>query len=156
MVLRGQSSGAIATIDDVRLLSDIGAFVVVLSLFLILIILVIPRFETGTKIFTLTNDPENNLWTAIAEDETFTASGTLENVQEMQVSVRDAFRSVYWTIQQFQVEMYRASRSDIAMGKRRRLEKRRTKLESSVPKQEKEQDQAIIEQMVTLCTIILS
>ena len=50
-----------------------------------------PRFETGTKVFTLVNDVDNNqdVATTIAE-ESFTASGTLETVQENIISVRNA------------------------------------------------------------------
>ena len=50
-----------------------------------------PRFETGTKVFTLTNDEDNDpdVATTIAE-EAFTASGTLETVQENIISVRNA------------------------------------------------------------------
>ena len=50
-----------------------------------------PRFETGTKVFTLTNDVDNdpNVASTLAE-EAFTASGTLETVQENIISVRNA------------------------------------------------------------------
>ena len=50
-----------------------------------------PRFETGTKVFSLTNDENNNPDNATTlGEETFTSSGTLETVQESIVSVRNA------------------------------------------------------------------
>jgi len=91
MILRGQSSGAIATIDDVQLLSDIGAFCAGSFYIPNPNNISFPRFETGSKVLTLTNDAENNPDNATTlTDETFTASGTLETVQENIVSVRNA------------------------------------------------------------------
>ena len=91
MVLRGQSSGAIATIDDVQLLSDIGAFCAGSFYIPNPNNISFPRFETGSKVLTLTNDPENNPDNATTvTDETFTSAGTLETVQENIVSVRNA------------------------------------------------------------------
>ena len=91
MVLRGSTSGAEATITNVRLVSDLAAnltgsfFIPDPNNFNH------PRFETGTKVFTLTNDVDNdpNVATTIAE-EGFTSSGTLETVQENIISVRNA------------------------------------------------------------------
>ena len=90
MILRGENSGAIATITDVKLLSDIGATCIG-SLFLPVPDQFHPRFETGTKLLTLTNDSENSEdeATTIA-NESFTASGTIETVQENILSVRNA------------------------------------------------------------------
>ena len=91
MILRGQNSGAIATIDDVQLLSDIGAFCGGSFYIPNPNNISFPRFETGSKVLSLTNDPENNPDNATTlADETFTASGTLETVQENIVSVRNA------------------------------------------------------------------
>ena len=91
MVLKGVSSGAEATITDVRLISDIGADL--LGSFYIPNPNNIdhPRFEVGTKVFTLVNDQDNDQdnATTIAE-EAYTASGTLETVQENIVAVRNA------------------------------------------------------------------
>ena len=91
MVLRGQSSGALATITEVRLLSDLSAFCGGSFFVPNPNNFNFPRFETGTKVFTVTNDPENDddLATTTA-DETFTASGTLETVQENILSIRNA------------------------------------------------------------------
>ena len=91
MVLRGQSSGAIATIDDVQLLSDIGAFCGGSFYIPNPNNISFPRFETGAKVLSLTNDPDNNPDNATTvTDETFTSAGTLETVQENIVSVRNA------------------------------------------------------------------
>jgi len=91
MVLVGQSSGAVATIDDVKLLSDISATLIGSFFIPNPNNFNFPRFETGTKVLSLTNDPDNNpdLATTLT-DETFTASGTLETVQENIISVRNA------------------------------------------------------------------
>jgi len=89
--LRGQSSGALATITNVRLISDISAFCGGSFFIPNPNNINFPRFETGTKVFTLTNDPENDPDTATTIcDETFTASGTLETVQENIISIRNA------------------------------------------------------------------
>ena len=50
-----------------------------------------PRFESGTKTFTLVNNNTNdqNAATTIAE-EAFSSSGTIETVQENIISVRNA------------------------------------------------------------------
>ena len=50
-----------------------------------------PRFECGTKVFTLINDKNNihNFASTVGEDP-YTASGTIENVQEQIISVRNA------------------------------------------------------------------
>ena len=91
MSLVGKTSGAKATITDVRLVSDISAT--------ILGCLYIPnpsnpsnpKFETGKKIFTLVNNETNdqNNATTVAET-SFISSGTLETVQENIISVRNA------------------------------------------------------------------
>ena len=91
MVLRGSTSGAEATVTNVRLVSDLAANLTGSFFIPNPNILTHPRFETGTKVFTLTNDVDNdpNVATTIAE-ETFTSSGTLETVQENIISVRNA------------------------------------------------------------------
>jgi len=91
MVLTGTTSGAQATITDVRLISDISATLIGSYFIPSPNNINFPRFEAGTKTFTLTNDPDNNqdLATTIAE-ESFTSSGTLETLQENIISVRNA------------------------------------------------------------------
>ena len=50
-----------------------------------------PRFECGTKVFTLINDKNNNHnFASTVGEEPYTASGTIENVQEQIISVRNA------------------------------------------------------------------
>ncbi len=91
MVLTGQSSGAQATITEVRLVSDtsatlIGSFFVPnpnLSNH--------PRFETGKKVLQLTNDPDNDPDRATTQaEEQFESTGILQTVQEEIVSTRNA------------------------------------------------------------------
>ena len=91
MTLVGKTSGAQATISNVRLLSDLSATLIA-SLFIPNPNTNIhPRFETGNKIITLVNNNLNdqNLASTIAE-EGFSSSGTLETVQENIISVRNA------------------------------------------------------------------
>jgi hypothetical protein len=91
MILVGKTSGAQATITNVRLISDISASLIGNFYIPNPNINIHPRFETGTKTFTLLNNNLNNqdLATTIAE-EGFVSSGTLETVQENIISVRNA------------------------------------------------------------------
>ena len=91
MVLIGSTSQAQATITNVRLLSDLSATLIGSFYVPNPNIDVHPRFEAGTKTFTLLNDSSNdqNVATTIAE-EAFTSSGTIETVQENIISVRNA------------------------------------------------------------------
>ena len=91
MILVGRSSGAQATITDVQLISDLSA-----NCFGSFYLpnpnnINFPRFEVGTKTFVIidndTNDPDT--CDTIGE-EAYTASGTLETVQENIISVRNA------------------------------------------------------------------
>jgi hypothetical protein len=91
MTLVGKTSGAQATITNVRLISDISATLIGSFYVPNPNTFNHPRFETGTKVLTLTNSNINdqNSATTIAE-EGFTSSGTLETVQENIISVRNA------------------------------------------------------------------
>ena len=91
MSLRGSTSGARANITNVRLVSDIAAHIAGSFFIPNPNNLNHPRFETGTKTFVLINDEDNDqdLCTTISE-EAFSASGTLETVQENIISVRNA------------------------------------------------------------------
>ena len=91
MTFVGKTSGAQATLDDVRLISDISATLIGSYFIPDPNNVNFPKFETGTKTFTLLNDPDNNqdLASTIAE-ENFTSSGTLETLQENILSVRNA------------------------------------------------------------------
>mgnify|MGYP001185809966 FL=1 len=91
MTLTGQSSGAEAKVTNVRLVSDLSA--VCIGSFYIPNPNVAshPRFETGTKLFEVTDEPTNDADAAsTVADETYTASGTLETVQEEILSIRNA------------------------------------------------------------------
>ena len=91
MILVGETSGALAVVTNVRLVSDIGANL--LGSFYIPDpdSGVHPRFETGEKVFTLINNAtlDRDNATTIAE-EGFRSTGILETVQEDIVSVRNA------------------------------------------------------------------
>ena len=91
MILSGQSSGALATISNLRLISDVSSNIVG-SLFIPNPnVQSFPKFETGDKVFTLTNNSandENNSTTIAKKD--FSSTGILETIQEDIVSVRNA------------------------------------------------------------------
>jgi len=91
MILVGETSGAQATITNLRLISDIGANIIG-SLFIPNPnISNNPRFETGTKTISLINNASNDrsVATSISE-QTFAATGILNTVQEDIISVRNA------------------------------------------------------------------
>ena len=91
MILTGKTSGAQATINNVRLVSDLAADIQGSIYIPNPNNFNHPRFETGTKVFTLVNDENNDQDNASTiGEETFTSSGTLETVQENIVSVRNA------------------------------------------------------------------
>ena len=91
MILVGQNSKAQATVTNVRLISDLSATLIGSFYIPNPNTNIHPKFQTGTKTFTLLNNNSNdqNAATTIAE-EGFTASGTLETVQENIISVRNA------------------------------------------------------------------
>ena len=91
MILKGVTSSAEATITDVRLISDLAADLTGSFYIPNPNNIDYPRFEVGTKVFTLVNDKDNNQddATTICE-EAYTAAGTLETVQENIVAVRNA------------------------------------------------------------------
>jgi hypothetical protein len=91
MSLRGQTSGAIAKVASVRLVSDISATLIGSYYIPDPNNMSFPRFETGSKVFTLTDDIDNNQDEAVTiAEEGFASTGTLETVQENIVSVRNA------------------------------------------------------------------
>ncbi len=95
MILVGGTSGAMATISNVRLISDLGSNILG-SLFIPNPnISNNPRFETGSKTLSLINNASNDRNNATSiSDQNFTSTGILETVQEDIVSVRNANVSV--------------------------------------------------------------
>jgi hypothetical protein len=91
MTLIGATSGAQATITNVRLISDLSATLIGAFFIPNPNINIHPRFECGTKVLTFTNNNLNdqNQASTVAE-ESFSAKGTLETVQENIISVRNA------------------------------------------------------------------
>ena len=91
MVLVGGTSGARATISQVRLVSDftsslIGSFFIPDPN-----IANNPRFEVGTKVLTFIDDTNNDIRNSTTRaTSTFLISGVIETVQENIVSVRNA------------------------------------------------------------------
>tara|TARA_Y100000592_G_scaffold23880_1_gene37221 strand:+ start:18171 stop:25631 length:7461 start_codon:yes stop_codon:yes gene_type:complete len=91
MVLVGGTSGAQATISQVRLVSDFTSSLIG-SLFIPdPNIGNNPRFEVGTKVLTFIDDANNNIRSATTRaTSTFLISGVIETVQENIVSIRNA------------------------------------------------------------------
>lgn len=93
MQLVGQTSGAVAVVKEVRLISD-DSGTVIGSLFIPDPILPsTPRFETGTKTFTLTTSSTNSTivgTTDSSAEVAFTSSGTLNNVEDQTLRIRNA------------------------------------------------------------------
>jgi len=91
MIFVGQTSGAIATLNDLQIISDISSNCIFSFFIPNPNVSSNPRFETGTKVFTLINSQTNdqNRATTIGE-ETYSASGVLETFQEEITSVRNA------------------------------------------------------------------
>lgn len=93
MILRGQSSGAEATVRDIRLFTDqvgtvIGSYFIPNPN-----VPTNPTFETGTKTFRLTSSPINSTIEGVTDtsgEQSYYAQGILNTVQETIVSVRSA------------------------------------------------------------------
>ena len=93
MRLVGQSSGAIATVKDIRLITD-QAGVVIGSLYVPdPTTPSTPVFQTGTKTFTLTTSAANETVSGTTDssaEANFTSSGTLQNVEASTLRMRNA------------------------------------------------------------------
>ena len=91
MTLVGKTSGARATITNVRLISDVSASLIGSFYIPNPNISVNPRFENGPKTFTLINNAINdrNLASTVAEEK-FISSGDIETVQENIICTRNA------------------------------------------------------------------
>ena len=91
MILTGKTSGAQAKITNVRLISDLSAFCGGSYFIPNPNGVNFPRFETGSSVFTLVSDKDNNHDEAVTiAEESYTAAGALETVQETIISVRNA------------------------------------------------------------------
>jgi len=93
MRLVGQSSGAIATVKDIRLITD-QAGVLIGSIFIPdPTVPSAPSFNTGTKTFTLTTSATNETISGLTDssaEANFTSSGTLQNVEASTLRIRNA------------------------------------------------------------------
>ena len=92
MTLIGESSGAQATITNVRLISDLTGFFGGSFFIPNPNDANFPRFTTGTKQFKLTSDTDNStdIQASSTSIDNFTSSGILNTIQETIVSVRNA------------------------------------------------------------------
>jgi len=93
MKLVGETSGAIATVSQIRLITD-NAGVFIGSLFIPdPTTPSTPSFKTGTKTFVLTSSSTNSSivgFTQSTAENNFTSSGTLDNVEELTLRIRNA------------------------------------------------------------------
>ena len=89
--IKGATSGAIAKVTDVRLVSDlssdcIGCFYIPQPHNK-----ANPKYEAGTKTFTLINDADNDVnFASTVGEEPYRSQGTIEKVQEEIISVKNA------------------------------------------------------------------
>ena len=89
--VKGKNSGATAEVTDVRLVSDIsadciGCFFIPRPHFSNN-----PKYEAGTKTFTLINDADNDVnFASTVSEEAYRSQGTIEKVQEEIISVKNA------------------------------------------------------------------
>jgi hypothetical protein len=91
MILVGETSGAQATISQVRLVSDFSSSLIGSFFIPDPNVATNPRFEVGTKVLTFIDDVNNDLRNATTRaTSTFLISGVIETVQENIVSVRNA------------------------------------------------------------------
>ena len=91
MIFKGATSGAQARLVNRRLISDLSSDVIGSFYIPNPNLTPNPKFATGTKTFTLIDNPNNDDTNSdTLATETYTASGTLETVQETIVSVRNA------------------------------------------------------------------
>ena len=91
MILVGETSGAQATISQVRLVSDFSSSLIGSFFIPDPNVGTNPRFEVGTKVLTFIDDVNNDLRNASTRaTATFLISGVIETVQENIVSVRNA------------------------------------------------------------------
>ena len=90
MILVGQTSGAQATLTDVRLISEISSNLTGSFFIPDPNVQANPKFETGNKVLTLINSSTNSPRSAqTSSTATFISSGTLETVQENILSIRN-------------------------------------------------------------------
>ena len=91
MIFVGQTSGAIAVLNDLRLVSDVSSTCIFSFFIPNPNVTSNPRFETGTKTFTLINDENNDSRSASTiGEEDYISTGILETFQEEITSVRNA------------------------------------------------------------------
>mgnify|MGYP002640624080 CR=1 FL=1 len=93
MQLIGETSNAIAEVSDIRLITDKSGTLIASLFFPDPTILSNPTFETGTKTLTLSTSSTNSLQPGVSEssaETNFTSSGTIDNVESLTLSIREA------------------------------------------------------------------
>ena len=84
MILKGKTSGGQATITNVRLISDVSATLIGNFYIPDPNGTIHPKFETGTKVFTLVDNLANNKnSTSTIAEERFVSSGTLKQFKKV-------------------------------------------------------------------------
>ena len=93
MRLVGEASGAVATVQDIRLVTDAAGTLIGTMFIPDINLASAPKFTTGTKTFTLTSSA-TNLTISGTTDSTgetrYTAAGTLQNVEQTTLRIRNA------------------------------------------------------------------
>ncbi len=90
MVLTGRSSGAQATITNVRFITDLSGYVAGSYWIPNPEIDVFPKFTAGEKLFKLSSDDQNSPVATSLAEEIYTAQGFLDTVQETILATRNA------------------------------------------------------------------
>jgi len=93
MRLVGESSGAIATVQNLRLVTDASGTLIGTMFIPDFNLASVPKFTTGTKIFTLTSSPTNSTvsgTTGSVGETQYTSAGTLQNVEQTTLRIRNA------------------------------------------------------------------
>ena len=93
MQLRGETTEAIATVKEVRLVTDTAGTLIGSMFIPPATSQSTPTFETGTKTFVLTSDSKNSTIVGSSDsvaDTKFTSSGSIDNVEELTLRIRNA------------------------------------------------------------------
>ena len=90
MLLTGQTSGAQASISDLRLISSLNGSLIGSFFIPNPNNTTFPSFETGTSSFRLSGDPSNAKNAVTSAEQDYRATGTLETVREDIISTRNA------------------------------------------------------------------
>ena len=111
--IKGSKSKAVAKVTDVRLVSDLSAECIGCFFIPKPHNKNNPKYEAGTKTFTLINDADNDVnFASTVSEEAYRSQGTIEKVQEEIISVKNAKIQQKQHFKAEYIEKPRASRSE--------------------------------------------